>query len=425
MGNLRIRIFTIQDQNIQFLITSIMNILNKQLTWQRWRRIISLSQNWPFPSFFKHGIFSFWVFLLMTFAVIPWRITGPYIISVFLGKWDNQVPKQGVVKYSQNYFCATNQNSVGLKQELGFQGDSQEQGCRLHSWHCPLTWWSSLFHLCLPSSPIHKVSPGSSSRSLKGEASLKTCSCGCNFGRGRGGREEKKKKVICQLYLFFQLTYFTSHTQHPNTFTAVKYTAKTQARKNRLAGLLMFVIVFQSVERYTVISNHLWVQAFGRCICHTPSVLHPQYSFSTVFNTRDGEHFHSLPSPVQMPALRTAFAKKSNKPNQTRRTARLQTTRVVRYLAREGTSTPILAASKPFFVSCVGTKEGCKTSAYGCWIDSICRCCCTWLLSIKLFLQITFKRLQYLRAHTVPYRCSSTLCWYSRCWARAKSCQLK
>lgn len=45
MGNLRIRIFTIQDQNIQFLITSIMNILNKQLTWQRWRRIISLSQN--------------------------------------------------------------------------------------------------------------------------------------------------------------------------------------------------------------------------------------------------------------------------------------------------------------------------------------------------------------------------------------------
>lgn len=154
----------------------------------------------------------------MTFAVIPCRITGPYIISVFLGKWNNQVPKQGAVKYSQNYFCATNQNSVGLKRELGFQGDSQEQGCRLHSWHCPLTWWSSLFHLCLPSSPIHKVSPGSSSRSLKGEASLKTCSCGCNFGRDRGEERRKKKSYLSVVFILpiylFHITHSASKYFH-------------------------------------------------------------------------------------------------------------------------------------------------------------------------------------------------------------------
>lgn len=46
MGNIRIGIFTIQDEYIYFLINSIMNILDKlKELWQRWRRIVSFSHN--------------------------------------------------------------------------------------------------------------------------------------------------------------------------------------------------------------------------------------------------------------------------------------------------------------------------------------------------------------------------------------------
>lgn len=47
----------------------------------------------------------------MTLLVILQRITGPYIISILLSKWSNQVPKQSAVKHSLSYSCAINQTS--------------------------------------------------------------------------------------------------------------------------------------------------------------------------------------------------------------------------------------------------------------------------------------------------------------------------
>lgn len=126
-----------------------------------------------------------------------------------------------------------NINCVGMNQESGFQGDKVKSRAavlcyRLHSSHCPLTWWSSLFHLCSPSSPIHRVSPGSSSRSLKGVASLKTCSCGCNFGRGRGKKWEKN-----YLSVVFILSIYLFHVIHMASkyFHIYEIHSQNQARK--------------------------------------------------------------------------------------------------------------------------------------------------------------------------------------------------
>lgn len=146
----------------------------------------------------------------MTFVAILQWITGPYI-SVCLGKLNNQVPKHCLIKDKAQWNTAKakakvcnktkqwNENCVRLKLQLGCQGSTVRSSAAtpcwgVHSSHYPLTWWSSPFHLCLPSSPIHKVSPGSSSRSLTDEASLKTCSCGCNW------REEKNMWLVCCIY---------------------------------------------------------------------------------------------------------------------------------------------------------------------------------------------------------------------------------
>lgn len=191
----------------------------------------------------------------MTFVAILQWITGPYV-SVCLGKLNNQVPKHCLIKDKAQRNTAKvcnktkqwNKNCVMLKLQLGSQGSAVRSSaatpcCGAHSSHYPLTWWSSPFHLCLPSSPIHKVSPGSSSRSLMDEASLKTCSCGCNW------RAERKEHLTCLSYLFFTSTYFKSFTQQLNTFKVAKNTVRIQPSKNRPAGLLIFVIFLEEVER--------------------------------------------------------------------------------------------------------------------------------------------------------------------------------
>lgn len=206
-----------------------------------------------------------------------------------------------------------NINCVRLKQEFGFWGDTAGSRaaalcCGVHSSHYPLTWWSSLFHLCLPSSPIHKVFPGSSSRSPKDETSLKTCSCGCSLEG-----EKKNKTVTCLLYVFFKFTYFTSFTWHPNTFKVVKYTDKIYANENRLMHLL--IRQYSSIKWKDTLSLLMVSEPkpLAGEIWDTLSVPHPQCSFAIDSSKKGEEHFHSLPSHVQMPVLSTVLAQQTMK----------------------------------------------------------------------------------------------------------------
>lgn len=230
----------------------------------------------------------------------------------------------------------------------------------MHSSHYPLTWWSSPFHLCLPSSPIHKVSPGSSSRSLTDEASLKTCSCGCNW------REERKERVTCLLYLFFASIYFTSFNQHLNTFKVVKNTVRIQTNKNRPAGLLIFVTFSEEAERRPPFPMAFEPKYLAGESCYTSSVSQTQYSFVIDSSTGKEEHFHSLPSPVQMP--------------------------------RDWYRHPFSLLALLLHVT--EWKTATLLFVYGYQTDSTCKCCCTWSVSINPFLRMTSERLQYLWAHS-------------------------
>lgn len=124
------------------------------------------------------------------------------------------------------------------------------------------------------------------------------------------GRDRKKKSYFSLVLHMIHLTskYFHSceiQSQNPGRGTQV--------------GRSIYIYNILSVSRKidTLSFLTVWIQTFGWWICHFPSVPHIQYKFSVVFNKRDGEHFHSSPFLVQMPALSTVLAKKkvSIKPN--------------------------------------------------------------------------------------------------------------
>lgn len=79
------------------------------------------------------------------------------------------------------------------------------------------------------------------------------------------GKRQGGKKVI-------SLLYFVWFTWHPSTFIVVKYRIKTQAREQRLADLCTYMLFFQSVERYTVISV-FWLVNLSFSISPTYTVL--------------------------------------------------------------------------------------------------------------------------------------------------------
>lgn len=169
------------------------------------------------------------------------------------------------------------------------------------------------------------------------------------------GRDRKKKSYFSLVLHMIHLTskYFHSceiQSQNPGRGTQV--------------GRSIYIYNILSVSRKidTLSFLTVWIQTFGWWICHFPSVPHIQYKFSVVFNKRDGEHFHSSPFLVQMPALSTVLAKKKKYPsNQTTHSITADHT----YSATPGMrrSISILAARKPFFVSCAGMKEGHDTAA--------------------------------------------------------------
>lgn len=99
-----------------------------------------------------------------------------------------------------------------------------------------------------------------------------------------------------------------------------------------------------------------------------------------------------------MPALSTVLAKKKSIHQTKPPTPSRQITHTVQHLAWEGASAFSLLGNHFLFLVLEWRKA--MTLLHNT-LNWICKPCCTWSLSIKLFHEITFKRLQHLWAHTL------------------------